>query len=386
MSDEENQSQQTPGEIVDLWMDRAIQVKASDLHFEPDAEGMAIRMRIDGVLHLVKRVDAETGRQIVARMMVMAELHTHHMKKPQEGRADFSSEKTGGKTINLRISTFPTVWGTRAVVRFFHGLDTIPRLDELGYNDQVLDLLKKFAYQTQGMILIAGPCGSGKTTTIYSLLHHILGIRPGCSIISIEDPVEHSVDGVTQVQIGQFAGGLTYKDALKSLLRQDPQVVAIGEVRDADTAQVIMEAALTGHLLISTIHSPTVTGAMVRLLDMGLPSYQLTSAITGIVAQRLVRKLCRACRLPTGNKEEPYMPAGCAKCFKTGYRGRVPVAEAAYMGRNTRAALTNSPDVRALQDALCNDGFGTLKIDAQRVVTEGVTTAKQVGELIHTLD
>ena len=281
-------------------------MQASDLHFEPDAEGMAIKMRIDGILHTVKKVNADMAKQIIFRLMVMASLQTHHIKTPQEGRAEFISEKTDNKPINMRISTFPTVWGTRAVARFFHGLVKIPQLEQLGYSEQVTKLLKEFAYQSQGIILLAGPAGSGKTTSVYSLLHYILGIRPGCSIISIEDPVEHSIEGITQVQIGQYAGGLTYQQALKSLLRQDPQVVAIGEIRDADTAGIVLEAALTGHLLISTIHSPGVAGVVVRLLDMGLPAYQLAGALTGIVSQRLVRKLCTGCKTPTGNEEEPY--------------------------------------------------------------------------------
>jgi len=375
----------TAGQVVDLWLDRCIQVKASDLHFEPDADGLAIRMRIDGVLHLVKRLGADLGKQVVFRLMVMASLYTHHQDRPQEGRADFVSERTGDKKINLRISTFPTVWGTRAVARFFHGLETIPRLDQLGYNETVIKMLKEFAYQSQGIILLAGPAGSGKTTTIYSLLHYIQGIRPGCSIISVEDPVEYAVNGITQVQIGRYAGGLTYKDALKSLLRQDPQVVAIGEIRDADTAAIVLEAALTGHLLLSTIHSPTVAGVAIRLLDMGLPAYQLTGALTGIVAQRLVRVLCQHCRVATGDPQEPYMPAGCSKCFKTGYRGRAPVAEAGYLTKRFRDAIINNADVHQLEDALKEDGFTTIGDDAMRLVHSGATCRSQVEELLHTL-
>jgi len=384
--DSEATDQENAGQIVDLWLDRSIQVKASDLHFEPDAEGLAVKIRIDGILHLVKRVNQELGKQIISRLMVMASLHTHLQKKPQEGRADYSSSRTGGKPINMRVSTFPTVWGTRAVVRFFHGLERIPQLDQLGYNDKTLELLKKMAYQTQGMILIAGPAGSGKTTTIYSFLHHILGARPGCSVISIEDPVEYSVEGITQVQIGQYAGGLTYKDALKSLLRQDPQVVAIGEVRDPDTAAIVLEAALTGHLLISTIHSPTVAGAVLRLVDMGLAPYQLTGALTGIVAQRLVRRLCTNCRVATNDPNEPYVSGGCTKCFKTGYRGRIPVAEAAHMTKSFRQAIIQGQDVSGIQAALKADGLPTLREDAHRLVRSGITSSNQVTELLHSLE
>ncbi len=379
-------SDETAAQIVDIWLDRAVLVQASDLHFEPDPEGMSIKMRIDGMLHTVKKVTPEMAKQIILRLMVMASLQTHHIKDPQEGRAEFASEKTNNKPINLRISTFPTVWGTRAVVRFFHGLQKIPALEKLGYNDRVLSLMKDFAYQSQGMILFAGPAGSGKTTSVYSLLHYIAGIRPGCSIISIEDPVEHSVEGITQVQIGQYAGGLTYRAALKSLLRQDPQVVAIGEVRDADTAQVILEAALTGHLLISTIHSPNIPGVVARMLDMGLPAYQLAGALTGIIAQRLVRRLCPSCRIPTGNPEEPFMAAGCKKCFKTGYRGRFPVAQATYMTPSFREAVLAGNDSRKLQAALKAEGCESLKEDAIRAVRAGKTTNLQIQELVHTLE
>jgi type II secretory ATPase GspE/PulE/Tfp pilus assembly ATPase PilB-like protein len=386
MADTNETEHETAAQIVALWLDRCIQVQASDLHFEPDAEGMAVKMRIDGILHSVKRVGPEMAKQIIFRLMVMASLQTHHIKTPQEGRAEFISEKTDNKTINMRVSTFPTVWGTRAVVRFFHGLIKIPQLEQLGYSEQVTKLLKEFAYQSQGIILLAGPAGSGKTTSVYSLLHYILGIRPGCSIISIEDPVEHSIEGITQVQIGQYAGGLTYQQALKSLLRQDPQVVAIGEIRDADTAGIVLEAALTGHLLISTIHSPGVAGVVVRLLDMGLPSYQLAGALTGIVSQRLVRKLCTACKTPTGNPEEPYLAAGCKKCFKTGFRGRLPVAEATYMTPKFRDAMLSGHDMRKLQTAIKEEGFTTLKEDALRVLKKGQTTSSQIQELLHTLE
>lgn len=386
MAETNNTNQESAAEIVDTWIDRGVMVQASDLHFEPDAEGMSIRMRIDGMLHTVKKVNSELARQMILRLMVMASLQTHHVKNPQEGRAEFTSEKTGNKPLNLRISTFPTVWGTRAVVRFFHGLQQIPTLEDLHYNDRVTRLLKDFAFQSQGMVLFAGPAGSGKTTAVYSLLHYIAGVRPGCSIISIEDPVEHSVEGITQVQIGQYAGGLTYKAALKSLLRQDPQVVAIGEVRDAETAQVILEAALTGHLLISTIHSPGIAGVVARMLDMGLPAYQLSGAITGIVAQRLVRKLCPACKIPTGNPDEPFLAAGCKKCFKTGYRGRFPVAQASYMTPSFREAVLAGNDSRKLQAALKEEGCESLKEDALRAVREGKTTLQQIQELLHTLE
>jgi type II secretory ATPase GspE/PulE/Tfp pilus assembly ATPase PilB-like protein len=386
MTETNDTSQESAAQIVALWLDRCIQVQASDLHFEPDSEGMAIKMRIDGILHTVKKVNTDMAKQIIFRLMVMASLQTHHIKTPQEGRAEFISEKTENKPINMRVSTFPTVWGTRAVVRFFHGLAKIPRLEQLGYADHVTKLLQEFAYQSQGIILLAGPAGSGKTTSVYSLLHYILGIRPGCSIISIEDPVEHSIEGVTQVQIGQYAGGLTYKQALKSLLRQDPQVVAIGEVRDAETAGIVLEAALTGHLLISTIHSPGVAGVVVRMLDMQLPAYQLAGALTGIISQRLVRKLCPACKTPTGNPEEPFMATGCKKCFKTGYRGRVPVAEATYMTPKFREAVLSGADVRKIQQALRDEGFVPLKEDAKRALNAGQTTMNQVQELLHTLE
>lgn len=374
------------GDIVDLWLDRAIQVQASDLHFEPDADGLGIKIRIDGILHLVKRVDVDVGRQVIHRLMVMASLYTHHQKRPQEGRADFTSKRTGDKPINLRVSTFPTVWGTRGVVRFFHGLATIPQLEQLGYNDTIVKLLKSLACQSQGMVLLAGPAGSGKTTTVYSLLRYIQGVRPGCSIISIEDPVEYDVDGITQVQIGHESDGLTYKEALKSLLRQDPQVVVIGEVRDAATAEVCLEAALTGHLLISTIHSPSIAGVIIRLLEMRLPPYQLASALTGVVSQRLVRKLCDNCKIATQDPEDPYIAAGCGKCFKTGYRGRLPIGEASHMTSPIRKAIMDSPDVETLNKILANDGLRSLRQDAQRLVKAGLTTKSQLVEVMHTVD
>jgi general secretion pathway protein E len=282
--------------IVDAMLDEAIRRRASDIHVEPTANGYETRYRIDGLMEAVSMQSVHVGRAIAARLMVMAQLLTYRLDIPQEGRFSFSSKSSPG-ALDLRLAVMPTTHGPRAAVRLPAELIQPKTLDQLQLPDYVVQQLKSFAAGDSGMVIITGPAGSGKTTTVYALLQFIAQTSPGLSIVALEDPVERDIPGVTQVEVSPF-GQLTYERALRSILRQDPQVLMLGEIRDAATATIALQAALSGHRLICTFHASTPAGAISRLMEMGAEPYQITSAIYGIVSQRLLRRSNTGGRIP----------------------------------------------------------------------------------------
>jgi len=371
-----------PVRLVDYYLDEAIERGATDLHFEPTPDCLSVRMRLDGLLQPVGQAPKSLADNVLGRLMVLGGLLTYRTDIPQEGRlrppeGQNGCPKWAKADVGLRLATFPTVEGTRAVIRIIRGSEQFGSLESLGYGAECLEMLSGLTRRRSGLILLTGPAGSGKTTTIYTFLLTITREQPGVSVISLEDPVEQRVGRITQIQITPH-GQLTYQRALRSLLRQDPQVLALGEIRDAETAEICIEAALAGHLLISTIHSGTVAGAIVRLSEMGIPSYQLTSAVEAIVAQRLVRRLCEECRQETGDPREPFRACGCGRCAKTGYRGRTVMAEAGQMAGAFRAAVRDRSDAGELERGLIADGMVSLTDQAGRLVREGVTTVEEV--------
>ena len=325
-----------------------------------------MRLRVDGVLETLATHDAATGRAIVTRLMVMSHLLTYRLDVPQEGRCTFASP-SAGRELELRISVMPTTHGLRAAVRLPAELVQPRTLDELNLPPRVLEALKRFAAAEAGMLVVTGPAGSGKTTTLYALLEHVARTSPGLSIISLEDPVERDLPGVTQIQVSAF-GELTYERALRSILRQDPQVLMLGEIRDSATASLALQAALSGHRLVCTMHAATPAGAIARLLEMGCEPYQVTSALWGVVAQRLLRRAA------------PDASAGSR------YRGRVPAAEVVELDAKLRAAILqradadtltaayrDQPDYESLRDSAKRLVAGNLSDDAEvvRVLGEG---------------
>ena len=310
--------------LVDKIVDDGVQRRASDIHLEPTADGLEIRLRIDGLLETLERVDANVGRSMVTRLMVMAHLLTYRLDVPQEGRATVDVP-SNPKPLDLRLSIMPTTHGLRAAVRMPAELVQPRTLGELGLPQSVIAGLERFANSDSGMLILTGPAGSGKTTTIYALLQHIAATSPGLSIVALEDPVERDLPGVTQIEVAPF-GELTYERTLRSILRQDPQVLMLGEIRDGATASLAVQAALSGHRLVSTLHAASPAGAMARLLEMGVEPYQLTSAIFGIVSQRLLRRL-------GGSK----------------YQGRIPVAEFVTMNDALRRAILDRSDAATLE-------------------------------------
>ena len=346
-------------QIVDDLLELAVRRCASDVHVEPTAQACDVRLRVDGVLETVATRDASTGRAVVTRLMVMSHLLTYRLDVPQEGRCTFASP-SAAREIELRVSVMPTTHGLRAAVRLPAELVQPRTLDELNLPPRVLDALKRFAGADAGMLIVTGPAGSGKTTTLYALLEHAARTSPGLSIISLEDPVERDLPGVTQIQVSSF-GELTYERALRSILRQDPQVLMLGEIRDSATASLALQAALSGHRLLCTMHASTPAGAIARLLEMGCEPYQITSALWGVVAQRLLRRV------------DPEGSAGSL------YRGRVPAAEFVELDAKLRSAVLQRADAETLARVYHDvAGWQSLRDSAERLVTSGLSDHAEV--------
>ncbi len=346
-------------QLVDQLLNDALQRRASDIHVEPDAMGCDLRFRIDGLLESHRRLDCAMGRAVVGRLMVMARLLTYRLDVPQEGR--ISLPRTGDTAlIELRLAIMPTIHGPRAALRLPADHIQPAVLDDLGLPLMALDGLKRFASADSGMLILTGPAGSGKTTTIYALLRHILQSHGGVSIVALEDPVERDLPGVTQIEVSPF-GQLTYERALRSILRQDPQVLMLGEIRDAATASLAVQAALSGHRLITTLHAATPGGAIARLLEMGIEPYQISSSLHAIVSQRLARR-----KSPDGQ-----------------YHGRVPLAEWVVIDAPLRKAILRQTDAENLQQIYRDQpGYQTLAQIGQALIQQGVTDASELIRLI----
>jgi type II secretory ATPase GspE/PulE/Tfp pilus assembly ATPase PilB-like protein len=327
---EANDPQHVP-QLVDAILASARSAHATDVHLVPLADSLAMHWRIDGVLQPIAEFPAAVGPRVVSRLKVMAQLLTYRTDVPQEGRLTGAS---GATADEVRISTFPTVFGEKAVVRLFAGSGTFRRLDELGLPGEVLEAFRGLLDETGGVLLVTGPAGSGKTTTIYAALRELADkTHGGRSLVSLEDPIEVIVPGVAQSQVNATAG-FDMATGLRSLLRQDPEVMMVGEIRDRETAQTVFQASLTGHLVLTTFHAGSAAQAVNRLSDMGIEPYLLRAGVRAILCQRLVRRLCGCAKssaddearlgLPVGLVR---IPAGCADCGGTGYRGRFVLTE-----------------------------------------------------------
>ncbi len=360
--------------IVDELLQRAVASGASDIHFEPTGSELKVKYRLDGVLSPIESLPGAVADNTVARLKVLGGLLTYRNDIPQEGRLELDGQASD-KVTDVRLAVFPTIYGQRAVVRLFYRHEELMELEHLGFDARLESRLKTIAAQNQGVLLVTGPAGSGKSTTLASLLRHIVKTLPGKSVVTLEDPVEIRIDGVTQVPITPH-GQMTFPTALRSLLRQDPQVLMIGEIRDAETARIAIEAGLTGHLLMSTMHSGTPAGALLRLLEMGIEPYQVTSSISAVVSQRLVRKLCDQCR--KRGESGGFEPVGCPACLGTGFRGRTLIAEMVQLDSDLRKALLAKADLDELEALLKAKGHATMLTDGRRLVETGVTTPAEL--------
>jgi type II secretory ATPase GspE/PulE/Tfp pilus assembly ATPase PilB-like protein len=360
--------------LVDDLITKALLAAASDLHLEPGSDGLTIRLRLDGVLNTIDHVPASIAANVVARLKVMGELLTYRTDIPQEGSFLFKGvvEALGDVQHDVRLAVFPTIYGERAVLRFFCD-DGLPRsIDHLGLGNTIVQSLKDASEQTSGLILVTGPSGAGKSTTLYTIARHILETTPGRSVVSLEDPVEQRVDGLTQIQVQPF-GELNYARAMRSLLRQDVEVLFVGEIRDAESAHIVIEAALTGHLVLSTLHSGDPAETIARLIEMGIAPYQLTSTLRLIHSQRLLRKMCFDCH-----------GSGCERCLTTGYRNRTACAQVAAMDDALRQLIVeHAPTVRLR--TFINEKSPNLHESARSLVESKQTTTDEVRRVLGTI-
>ena len=369
--------------FVDALLRLAKSAGVSDVHLQPTANGLDIRWRLDGVLQAVGVFPAGETADVVTRLKVLAELLTYQTDVPQEGRI---RDSAGSQAVEMRVSTFPTVFGERAVVRLFNSGGEFVAIDQLGLPDAAVRQLDGLLRETSGALLVTGPAGSGKTTTAYASLRHLVELTAGGrSIVSLEDPVEVIVPGVAQSQTSA-AAGFELHAGLKSLLRQDPEVIFVGEIRDRATAEVAFQAALTGQLMVTTFHAGSAAEAVSRLSDMGLEPYVLRSALLGIVSQRLVRRLCE-CAIPASEPAEfaglplsfAKVPVGCAKCRQTGYLGRTVLAELLVNVRDVVGrAITTGVEASQIEALAVTDGMIPLWDHALAAIAAGVTSPAEV--------
>ncbi|MBN1817047.1 MAG: type II/IV secretion system protein [Sedimentisphaerales bacterium] len=384
-NDKKRQTDKNGADVVSLVADilsDAVLRGATDIHFEPTSQQILVKYRLDGELQTVDKLAACLSENIITRLKVMANLLTYRNDVPQEGRIPFASaipDKTQDRVTDMRLAVFPTIHGQRAVIRFFYEDKGLLHLDQLGLSDYIHTKLVEIAGQRQGVLLLTGPAGSGKSTTLGALLRNIQERFSGRSIVALEDPVERVISGVTQIQIANYSE-MTFPVALRSLLRQDPEVLMLGEIRDAETARIAIEAGLTGHLLMSTMHSGSPAGALLRLLEMGIEPYQVTSAISAVLNQRLVRQLCRRCKRT--NPEGQWQPVGCEACLQSGFHGRILIAELVELEGDLRNALLQKTDLDQLEGLLRKRGHMTMAQDARRLVAEGITTMQEIEKTI----
>ncbi|HEX3449895.1 MAG TPA: GspE/PulE family protein [Isosphaeraceae bacterium] len=372
-------------DVVELALTEAQAAGASDIHFQPGADGVEVRWRIDGVLQPVAILPARAAPNIVGRLKVLSELLTYRTDIPQEGRI-----RGMPGAVEMRVSTFPTLFGEKAVVRMFAAQGRFLRLDDLSLPATVRDELDHLLGETSGAIVLSGPAGSGKTTTIYACLRELTARSHGeRSLATLEDPIESVVPGVAQAQVNT-AAGLTLELGLKSLLRQDPEVIAIGEIRDKNTAEIALQAALSGHLILTTFHAGSACEVIGRFLDMGIEPYVVRSGLRAVVAQRLVRRLCE-CAVATSRREDflglpvqhAKLPRGCELCRGTGYQGRTLLAELLSPETDELAgALLARSDVRQLERAAVAAGMIDRWERAITAVEEGLTSPIEVRRVL----
>ncbi|MDR1633500.1 MAG: Flp pilus assembly complex ATPase component TadA [Bifidobacteriaceae bacterium] len=375
---------------VHLLISQAIHDSCSDIHLEPEEHDLRVRYRIDGVLHEMQNAPKSIQSQVISRIKIMANIDIAERRKPQDGRISIAVD---GASVDLRVATLPTVWGEKVVMRILNTSAVEVDLRKLSFSDDSFDKFKASYTKPYGMILATGPTGSGKSTTLYAAIREIS--RPDVNIITIEDPVEYRMTGINQIQVNPKAG-LTFASALRSILRADPDVVLVGEIRDGETAKIAVEAALTGHLVLSTLHTNDAPSAVTRLTEMGIEPFLVASALDCVVAQRLARRLCERCRQPFAVteaeiktlqtdwvfKEPPptqlYRPTGCSVCANTGFKGRMAVHEVMNMSKELEHLTALRKSTRELNELAAEQGMISLRQDGWGKVAKGMTSVEEL--------
>ena len=379
--------------LANLIIQQAVRDGASDVHIEPGEHDVKVRYRIDGVLQEIKKIPKTLQEAIASRFKVWAEIDIAKKRSAQDGRFLAGAD---GKEIEVRLSTFPTIYGENLVMRILDPTATILELKSLGLPPAIFDLYIKLAKGTQGMVLVTGPTGSGKTTTLYATLDTVRD--PALNIITIEDPVEYRLEGIRQTQVNP-QGGVTFATGLRAIVRQDPDVIMVGEIRDLETAQMAVRASLTGHVVFSTLHTNDAPGSITRLLDIGVEPFLISSGVTGVLAQRLARTVCRSCKEPYVPSEEDleqfgiaerakgrtfFRGRGCQGCRFSGYRGRVGIYELLLMTDAIRDLINQrSSDTDIRKAALKTGDLRTLYRDGLEKAVKGVTTLEEVSRIVH---
>ncbi len=380
--------------LVNSIIQRAYSERASDIHLEPRKEELRVRMRIDGMMRSVFTVPRHLQASVISRFKIMGSMDIAERKIPQDGRANVRLQQSD---VDLRLSTLPTIYGEKMVIRLLVKDSGLLRREALGLSPEDQEKYQALLANAAGVVLIAGPTGSGKSSTMYTMMQELNGEQ--VNLVTLEDPVEYNVDGITQVQINEKTG-MTFAGGLRAILRQDPDIIAVGEIRDGETAQIAMRAAITGHLVLSTIHTNNSLSTLDRLADIDVPPYLVAGALKGVVTQRLVRRICPQCRKaysPAPEEAESlgiawtpdlrlYRGEGCAECFHTGYRGRTGVFEIFVVDRAMRLAISSQQPREELERLLHRGDFTSLEENCRRLVLGGDTTTEEALRTIASTD
>jgi len=375
--------------LVNLVILRAVKEKASDIHIEPFGEDtLKVRYRIDGILHDVMSLPRNLQSPVISRIKIMSDLDIAERRLPQDGRIQVN---VGGRNINIRVSILPAVTGESAVLRILDPSSILLDLDSLGFSPDILPDFLSLIKKPNGIILVTGPTGSGKSTTLYTTLNLLNSTEK--KIMTIEDPVEYRLKGITQVQAKPKIG-LTFAAGLRSFLRQDPDIMLVGEIRDKETAEIAVQAALTGHIVLSTLHTNDAPSSVIRLIDMGIEPFLISSSVIGVIAQRLVRRICSKCKKKieitpdiekilneyeiNGNEITLYKGEGCSYCKNTGYKGRIAIFELMLITENIRDLISKNVTTGKLREAAIKEGMCQLREDGIKKVCEGLTTIDEV--------
>ena len=356
--------------MLNALLTQAAKDGASDIHIEPYERSSSVRFRIDGTLREVVQPNKALHAALISRLKIMAELDIAERRLPQDGRI---SLRIGGRAVDVRVSTLPSSHGERAVLRLLDKAESKFTLEGLGMSGETLQRFDKLVHQPHGIVLVTGPTGSGKTTTLYASLGRIN--TAGANVLTVEDPVEYELAGIGQTQVNPKID-LTFAKALRAILRQDPDIIMIGEIRDFETAQIAVQASLTGHLVLATLHTNDAPSAVTRLTDMGIEPFLLSSSLLGVLAQRLVRKLCLHCKRQ--DERGRYHPVGCAECGQTGYKGRTGVYELMLADDRVRGLIHSRAGESQLFVAAEAAGLRSMREDGQRLIEEGITSPEEV--------